>query len=256
MKHLGVNVVRAFPSFAMKLADIANKMGINPRRDLKVRLLIIGGETYPDELKANLAEEFGAEVRAMYGGAETGFVASECSVGGGMHCFSPSIVEIIDPITRDHVAAGQPGEIVTTDLSRKGLPLIRYRTGDITAGVNAEPCPCGRTSPRLGKIIGRSDSSFWVKGVLLTPNVVKEVLQKHRGVGSFQIIVSRDQFMDNLMIKVEFNNQMSQEGVREAILDDLRAVTRLRAEITLVAMGSLEKEPVGIDLRQEVRSRH
>jgi len=256
MKYLGVNVVRAFPSFAMKLTDIAKRMGINPRRDLKVRLLIIGGETYPDELKANLAEEFGAEVRAMYGGAETGFVASECSVGGGMHCFSPSIVEIIDPITRDHVAAGQPGEIVTTDLSRKGLPLIRYRTGDITAGVNAEPCPCGRTSPRLGKIIGRSDSSFWVKGVLLTPNVVKEVLQKHRGVGSFQIIVSRDQFMDNLMIKVEFNNQMSQEGVREAILDDLRAVTRLRAEISLVAMGSLEKKPVGIDLRQAVRSRH
>ena len=256
MRHLGVSVLRAFPSFAMKLAVTAKKMGVNPRTDLKVRLIIVGGETYPDGLKTDLAEEFGAEVRDMYGGAETGFVASECSVGGGMHCFSPAIVEIIDPVTHQHVAPGHAGEIVTTDLSRKGFPLIRYRTGDVVEGLSTEPCACGRTSAKLGKIIGRTDSNFWVKGVLLTPKVVKEVLQKHKGLGNFQIIVDRDQFMDRLIIKVESHNQVPEEGIRESIIDDLRAVIRLRAEIELVPGGSLADGPIAIDLRSEVHSRH
>lgn len=256
MKHLGVSVLRAFPSFAMKLAETAKKMGVNPRTDLKIRLIIIGGETYPDGLKTDLAEEFSAEVRDMYGGAETGFVASECSVGGGMHCFSPAIVEIIDPVTRQHVAPGGAGEIVTTDLSRKGFPLIRYRTGDVVEGLSTEPCACGRTSAKLGKIIGRTDNNFWVKGVLLTPNIVKEVLKKHNCLGNFQIIVDRDQFMDRLLIKVESYDPGAGDGIKEALIDDLRAVTRLRAEIDLVPLGSLANRPIAMDLRSEVHSHH
>lgn len=256
IKHLGVSVVRAFPSFAMKLANVAKKMDINPHGDLKVRLIIIGGEIYPEHLKADLAEQFGAEVRDMYGGAETGFVASECSTGGGMHCFSPSIVEIIDPVTHQQVASGRPGEIVTTDLSRKGFPLIRYRTGDITEGLSTEPCSCGRTSAKLGRIIGRTDNNLWIRGVLLIPSKVKKVLEKRKGLGNFQIIVDRDEFMDRLSIKIESHNQVTEEGMREAIIDDLRAVTRLRAEIQFVSVGSLANGPAVIDLRSEVQSRH
>jgi len=256
IKHLGVSVVRAFPSFAMKLAKVAKKMGVNPRTDLKVRLIIIGGETCSDRLKTDLSEEFGAEVRDMYGGAETGFVTSECSAGGGMHCFSPCIVEIIDPVTHQHVAPGRAGEIVTTDLSRKGFPLIRYRTGDITEGLSTEPCSCGRTSAKLGKVIGRTDNNLWIRGVLLIPNTVKEVLQKRKDLGNFQIIVDRDQFMDRLIIKVESHKQAPEEGIKEAIIEDLRAVTRLRAEIEIVPVGYLADGPIAIDLRSDVYSRH
>jgi len=251
MKHLGVTVIFAFPSFAMKLAETAKGMGINPRNDLKVRLIIIKGEEiYGENDKDILAEEFGAEVREMYGGAETGFVAAECPYGGGLHCFTDSIVEIIDPFTGQASAEGEGGEIVTTDLSRTAMPVIRYRTGDLIERLDVEPCPCGRTSPRIKRIVGRIGNIVRVKGVYLIPDTVKQIISTHDSLGKFQIVVDHSEGRENLLIKVELSDPENNQGIEQLLIDDLRAVMRLRAEIDLLPFGSIGQDaPIVIDKR-------
>jgi len=239
MKHLGITVMFAFPSFAMELAETAREMGIDPRNDLKIRLIIIGGEVYGEKDKEILAEQFGAEIREMYGGAETGFVAAECLEGGGMHFFTDSILEVIDPITGQNVLDGGSGEIVTTDLFRKAMPVIRYKTGDLTEGLNLEPCPCGRTSPRLKRIIGRTSDIPKVKGVYLIPSKVEEVIRKHERLGRFQIVVDRPRYQDRLILRIESRHLVEDQSLKKTLVEDLRAVTQLRSEIELVPFGSI-----------------
>jgi phenylacetate-CoA ligase len=235
----------------MKLAETAKKMGIDPRKDLKIRLIIIRGEEiYGEHDKDLLAEEFGAEVREMYGGAESGFVAAECPYGGGLHCFTDSIVEIIDPLTGRASAEGEGGEIVTTDHSRKAMPVIRYRTEDLIEGINFEPCPCGRTSPRIKRIVGRTGDIVRVKGVYLIPDTVKQVVSTHDSLGKFQIVVDHSGRRERLLIKVESSDPENNQGIKQFLIEDLRAATRLRAEIDLVPFGSMgEDAPVVIDKR-------
>lgn len=251
MKHLGVSVIFAFPKFAMKLAETAREMGIHPRDDLKIRLIIIRGEeVYTEYDKDLLTEEFGAEVREMYGGAESGFVAAECAYGGGLHCFTDSIVEIIDPVTGRLSGEGEGGEIVTTDLSRKAMPVIRYRTEDLTEGINLAPCPCGRTSPRIKRIVGRTGDIVRVKGVYFIPNTVKQAIRTHDSLGNFQIVVDHSEFRESLLIRVESSDTENTQGIRQRLIDDLRSITRLRAEIELIPLGSIGKNaPMVIDER-------
>jgi len=251
MKHLGVTVLFAFPTFAMKLAETAKEMGINPRSDLKVRLIIIRGEEiYSEKDRGILAEQFGAQVRAMYGGAESGFFAAECPYGGGLHYFADSIVEIIDPLTERAVTGNEAGEMVTTDLSRKAMPVIRYRTGDLIEGLNAESCRCGRTSPRIKKFVGRTGDIVRVKGVYLIPDTVKDVIRTHDSLGKFQIVVDRPGNRERLLIKVESSRPENNQGIKKCLIEDFRAVTRLRAEIYLLPFGSIGQDaPVVVDKR-------
>lgn len=242
MRHSGVTVMFASPYFAMKLAATAKEMGIDPKKELKIRLIIIRGEeAFTAKDKEILAGEFGAEVRAIYGGAETGIFAAECSKGNGMHCFADSILETIDPVTEEPAVDGKLGEIVTTDLSRLAMPVIRYRTGDLVEGIDAEPCPCGRTSPRIRRIVGRMGDILRVKGVYLIPELVKEVVQKHETLGRFEIVIDRPLYDERLLIRAEASGCKNANAIKEQLIDDLRAVTRLRAEIDLVAPGSISK---------------
>ena len=250
MKHLGVNVVFAFPSFAMKIVETAEEIGIDPRNDLQVRLIIIGGEVYHEDEKQVLAKKFGAEVREMYGGAETGFIGSECAYGGGMHIYTDSIVEVIDSKTGEIVSDGGPGEIVVTDFSRKGMPIIRYRTNDIVEGINSDPCPCGRTSLRMGRIVGRTGDILRVKGVYLIPARIAEVIELYKELGRFQVIVDRTRIRETLTIKVESSDIERDQNIKRRLADDLRAVTRLNAIINLVPFDSIKEEvPQIIDNR-------
>jgi phenylacetate-CoA ligase len=250
MKHLGVTVLRAFPSFAMKLAETAKKIGINPRKDLALRLIIIGGEICDDHVKERLADEFSAEVREMYGWAETGFVAAECFKGGGMHCFSDSIIEIIDPIKGQSVKEGEAGEIVTTDLSRKAMPLIRYRTGDIVEGYITEPCECGRTSIRLKRIIGNTGDHFHIRGVHLTPEIIQSIVKQHNEILRFQMVIDKEGFGDSAILRVEVSHVRNPKKIVEKLSTDLRVATRLRIAIELVPSGAISKDaPILIDKR-------
>jgi len=251
MKHLGVTVLFAFPTFAMKLAETAKKMGIDPRNDLKVRLIIIRGEEiYGDQDKDFLAEEFGAEIREIYGGGETGFIAAECLMGQGMHFFVDSILEIINPLTGQPATDGEPGEMVTTDLSRIAMPIIRYRTGDLVEGLDFDLCPCGRTSPRIKRFVGRTGDIIRVKGVYFIPDTVKQIISTHDSLGKFQIVVDYSGLRERLLIKVESSDSENNQGIKQFLIEDLRAATRLRAEIDLVPFGSIGQDaPMVIDER-------
>jgi phenylacetate-CoA ligase len=250
MRQLGVTVIFAAPSFAMKIADTAEAMGLDPKKDLKVHLIIIGGEVYDDSEKEELSERFGAEVRRMYGGAEVGFVGAECSHGGGLHSYSESIIETIDPETGQIITDGGPGEMVCTDLTRIGMPILRYRTGDLIDGVNAEPCPCGRTSLRVGRVVGRVGKILRVKGVYLIPEQIKEVIAMYKEMGAFQVFLERDRTREKLLIRVESKVPEDDESTKASLIEDLRAVTRLRAEIELVPFNSIGKDaPMVIDKR-------
>jgi phenylacetate-CoA ligase len=252
MKHLGVTVLRAFPSFALKLAETAKKMGINPRKDLALRLIIIGGEICSDQMKERLAEEFSAEVREMYGWAETGFVAAECFKGRGMHCFSESIVEAINPVTCQVVKEGEAGVIVVTDLSRKAMPLIRYKTGDIVEGLITEPCECGRTSVRLQRIIGNTGEHLHIRGVHVTPEIIQSIIKRHSDISRFQIIIDKDGFSESVALRAEMTNVRDPKMITEKLSDELRVSTRLRVAIEFVPKGSISADsPILIDSRNQ-----
>lgn len=250
MKRLGVTILFAFPSFAMRLAHVALGMGINPLSELKVRLIILGTDVYSDYDREMLAGTFGAEIREMYGGEETGFVAAECPYGGGMHCFTDSILEVVDPATGKWVETGEAGEIVTTDLSRRAMPVIRYRTGDLTGGLNLDGCPCGRTSPRLRRLQGRTGDIVRVKGIHLIPEKVEEIISRKVGLGKHQILIDRHSFQERVIIRVESDNLDHIPIRRRELVDNLREVTQLTVEIDFVPKGTIhQKDPVVVDNR-------
>jgi phenylacetate-CoA ligase len=254
MKHLGATVFYAFPSFAMKLVQTASEMGINPAADMKVRLIILAPGAHSVTERRTLEEFFDAEVRSMYGGAEAGFVASECSERRGHHCFSNSIVEVVDPDSGRQVPNGTPGEIVLTDLSRRALPMIRYRTGDLTEGLQHDTCSCGRTSPRLGRLIGRTDDIPRVKGTLVLPDSIAEVLAKDESLGRFQIILDRVGFADRLTVRVESRRSRISGVVKRSLLEDIRAAIFFKPEIEIVSKGAIGSgAPILVDDRPTSR---
>lgn len=250
MKHLGVTILRVFPSFALKLAETAWQMGIDPAKDLSIRLLIIGGEIIDEQGKARLSEAFDAEIREMYGWAETGFVAAQCREGGGMHCFSHSIVEVVDPDSGRPVGRGEKGEVVVTDVSRRAMPLIRYRTGDITAGLNDEPCPCGRTSPRLEGIVAHTGETLHIRGVHVTQRMVDRVLRQQKGIEKYQIVTEKEGLDERFILRVELDEAGDHRAVSAALKKQVRIATRLRVDIEIVPKGSIpDLSPTIIDRR-------
>ncbi len=250
MQHLGATVFYAFPSFAMKLVQTARDKGIDPGRDMKVRLIVLATGAYSDTQRMTLEDFFKADVRSMYGGAETGFVASECSEGRGVHCFSKCIVEVVDPDTGAQMPEGTPGEIVLTDLSRRAMPMIRYRTGDLTEGLESDICACGRTSPRLKRLIGRTGDIPRVKGTLVLHEGIAEVLAKDGSHGRFQIVVDRVGFADRLTVRIESKRSRTSKVAKRSLFEDIRAAVFFKPEIEFIPQGTIEEgAPILVDKR-------
>jgi len=239
MRLTGTTVIFAFTTFMEHLGDVANEMGIDPARDLSLRLLIIAGDIRKNETKEKLKDIFDAEVREIYASADLGIVAAECSEGGGMHISEDYVVEIIDPETGEHAPLDEGGEIATSEVCRKAMPIIRYRTGDITEGVNLEPCPCGRTSPRLKRILGRKSEIAKIKGMFVNPQDVDRVLRKYPELGRFQIIVDRPKQMDELTIKVEFSGVDNRDNLASILGSEVKDTIRLTPNILLVNPGNI-----------------
>ncbi len=250
MKLTKTTVVSAFPTYAMHLSETAVRMGIDPKNDLSVRLIIIVGEIRKEEDKQDLAEAFGAEIREMYVGNEMGFVGSECDHGGGMHLYSDTIVEVIDPETGKHVDEGQPGEIVTTDLHRKAMPIIHYRTGDITEGITYEKCPCGRSTPKMKRILGRVGDIPRVKGMFIPPRRIELVLNDYDRLQKYQLVIDRPEKKDRITIRIECPPGMQEEGLKRLLVEKLRIALGITPEIEFVLPETIsEGEPGILDKR-------
>ena len=225
MRDFGVTAVCATPSFFVHLVEKAGEMGVDLKA-LPLRTGVFGAEPWTDGMRERIEAETGIEAFDIYGLSEiTGpGVATECTCHDGLHVFEDHFFpEIIDPETGAPLPDGEDGELVLTTLSKRAMPMIRYRTRDITAILTA-PCGCGRTMRRIRRISRRSDDMFIIRGVNVFPSQVEAALLAVEGtVPHYQIVLTREHGLDRMTVEVEVTP--------EVFSDTVRAMEELRARI-------------------------
>ncbi|MCD6111431.1 MAG: phenylacetate--CoA ligase [Thermoplasmata archaeon] len=264
MKDFQSTVLAATPSYAVYLSEKAAEEGYDPKRDFNLRIGMFGAEPWSDETRRKIEEALGLEAFDMYGMSELygPGVAVECPEHNGLHIWSDEfLVEVIDPETGEVLGEGEEGELVFTMLTREAMPLLRYRTRDLTR-VTWEECSCGRYHPRILRIKGRSDDMLIVGGVNVFPSQVEDVLMGIEELGEqYQIIVDRD-ILDRLYVKVEVSPKVygkagyDEKKLKEKVESSLQAALTLRARVELLPPGTLPrtegKAKRVIDLRKKV----
>jgi phenylacetate-CoA ligase len=231
MQDFRTTFVHLTPSYALYLADFMEKKGVKPRRDLALRKAFVGAEPYTEETRRKIEEGLGLDVYNSYGLSEMNGpgVAFECEQKQGMHLWEDHfVIEIIDPQTGEPAPEGKPGELVMTTLCREAMPLLRYRTRDITS-VILEPCSCGRTHRRLRRITGRSDDMLIVRGVNIYPQQIERVLMATRGIGRNYLI--RLEGLDEMTVYVELAEAGFDGQVEHLVKMQSQIAEKLRAEI-------------------------
>ena len=246
-----VTAVFAFPTFLDQLGDAAVAAGLDPANDFHLRVVTVSGEQREADAKERMSAYWGgAAIREFYGGSEVPFIAAESEDGSGdMHLNPDLLVEVVDPETMQPVPDGAPGVVVATDPRRQAYPMLRYFTGDITAGLTHGEGSSGRTTPRIGRILGRHGDIPRVKGLFVVP---KQVAAGLAGVGpfeTFQLVVSRPGHQDELLIRVEADDPGA-SGLADRLSAAVKVATRLTADIELVGIGALEGASVIDDRRQ------
>ncbi len=248
MQDFGTTLLVGTPSYALYLSETAEEMGIRTDK-LKLRLGLFGGEGHTPEMRKEIQDRWGILATENYGLSEIvgPGVSGECTHQDGMHInedhFYP---EIIDPDTGETLESGE-GELVLTTLTKEGIPMLRYRTKDITS-LNFEKCPCGRTSTRMSKIVGRTDDMLIIKGVNVFPSQIESVLVGMQHIGPhYQILVKKKGYMDDIEVHVELTDgsmleRFSElEKLEEGIRHNLRVVLQIDAKVRLVEPRSLER---------------
>ena len=250
MKEFKTTVIHITPSYALHLYSIFEEEGIDPRKDLHLRIAFLGAEPYSEETRRRIEEMYGIDAFNSYGLSEMNGpgVAFECPVKNGMHLWEDSYIpEIIDPVTGKVLPDGEEGELVLTTLVREGMPLIRYRTGDITR-LFSERCQCGRTHKRIDRIKGRSDDMIIIKGVNIYPMQIEKVLMDIPEVANNYVIeLETVDYLDNLNVKVEVNSRIFHgdmaelERLKKRIIEELKNEILIHPKVTLVEPNSLPK---------------
>ncbi len=245
MQDFKVTAVHILPSYALYFANFLEQKGINPPTELTLRRAFVGAEPHSEETRRRIEQAFGCEVYNSYGLTEMNGpgVAFECEHKAGMHLWEDNyILEIIDPKTGEPLPDGQTGELVLTTLKREAMPIIRYRTRDITS-VIPEPCACGRTHRRIARITGRSDDMLIIRGVNVFPQQIERVLMAMPQVGRNYVILIEG--LDDLTVKVElaaggFDGQVEHlAALQNQLVEKLRAEIFVRPKVDLVPPGSL-----------------
>ncbi|MDW7645830.1 MAG: phenylacetate--CoA ligase [Desulfuromonadales bacterium] len=230
MQDFGSTVLTCTPSYSLYLAEAAAEEGINIQ-DLKLRVGIFGAEPWTEEMRREIEAKLNIKAIDIYGLSEIlgPGVAIEChEAQHGLHIWEDHFIpEIINPDTGEVLPDGELGELVVTTITKEGIPMIRYRTRDITRLI-AEPCVCGRTHRRIARMSGRSDDMLIIRGVNVFPSQIESVLVSIEGVEPhYQLIVEREENLDTLEIQVEVNEQTFSDEIK--VLQDLS--NRIRHEI-------------------------
>jgi phenylacetate-coenzyme A ligase PaaK-like adenylate-forming protein len=250
MQEMGTTAIGAIASYPLRLMEVARERGFDFRRDTQLRVGIFGAEIWSDELRARIENGMGIGTFDIIGMTETGGVGLgiDCAAHAGVHIWEDHyLVEIIDPQTGDPLPDGQRGEMVITTLTREGLPLIRFRTGDLNAIRSREKCACGRTHLRVDRLTGRIDDMVKVKGINFYPKQVEALLLRVEGVATdYQIILSRVDGKDDCTILVEV--QAGYEGLAEKLRADIYEYLGFHATVQTVALGMIAR-PAGKALR-------
>jgi len=258
MKDFGTTALHIIPSYALRLIDTFHEAGEDPK-SFKLRLAVLGAEPHSDAARKRIEDLFGIRAYNCYGLSELNgpAVAFECPEQDGLHLWEDSyLAEIVDPETGRALPDGARGELVLTNLNREGMPLLRYRTRDITS-LRSAPCPCGRTHRRIERITGRTDDMLIVKGVNIYPVQVERVLMRFPELGSdYLIVLATINHLDQFTVRAElkpdaFHGDLHElEALRRRIADELRGEILVSARIELLEHGSLPK-PEGKAVRVE-----
>lgn len=252
MQDFGTTLLVATPSYALHIVEVAREMGLDPEKDLNVRIGLFGGEGMSEAMRSEMHRLWGSKmtVTQNYGMSELmgPGVSGECLELCGMHINEDHFIpEIIDPDTGEVLPPGEKGELVITCITKEALPLIRYRTRDITR-LFYEPCKCGRTTVRMESLSGRSDDMLIIRGVNVFPSQIEEVLFKVPEIGAhYEIVVDRKDYLDFMEIKVELADESLLDSyaklgeLEKRIKSNLRTVLGLDAAVKLVAPRSLKR---------------
>ncbi len=265
MKDFGTTLLVATPSYALRIGEVAKQMGIDPKKDLQVKIGLVGSELLTEAMRTEMHKLWGEDmlVTSNYGMSELmgPGVSGECEQLCGMHVNEDFFIpEIIDPKTEEVLPPGEKGELVITCIYKEALPLIRYRTKDITR-LNYEPCKCGRTTVRMENLDGRTDDMLKIRGVNVFPSQIEEVLLGIDEIGPhYEIIVTRKNHSDILEIRVELMEPMDAykelQALEKKIKQRLRIVLGLDAKIRMESPNTLQrfegKAQRVKDLRKEV----
>ncbi len=250
MKDFETSLLVATPSYALRLAEVAREMGIDPIKDLKVKIALVGSEMLTDAMREEMHKAWGKDIKitSNYGMSELmgPGVSGECLEENGMHINEDFFIpEIIDSQTGEVLPAGEKGELVITCIRKEGLPLIRYRTKDITRLIY-EPCKCGRTFCRMENLSGRSDDMLKIRGVNVFPSQIEEVILSVAELGPhYEIILEREGYLDKLTVKVELAEITDSfallERISAEVKNKLKVILGLDAKVMLESPNTLQR---------------
>ena len=248
MQDLPVTAWAGTPSYMFHIADTCDRLGVDIRKDTKVRLAIAGGEPWSESMRRKLQERTGVRVHNCYGASEmSGPMFLECSEQCGLHMWADlAYIEILDK-NGEPCAEGERGEVVVTMLQKEAFPLIRYKMNDISA-ITWEKCACGRTHPRLDRISGRTDDMLVVRGVNVFPSQIESVIGELDFLSPFyHITLENKNYMDSMAVEVELNEESLTEDMNQlmemskTLSARLKNVLNIKAEVKLVLPGTLQR---------------
>jgi phenylacetate-CoA ligase len=249
MKDFGVTAIACTPSYFVHLIERAGEMGVN-MRDLPIRAGVFGAEPWTESMRKRIESDSGIRAYDIYGLSEIvgPGVAIECATQDGLHVFEDHFYpEIIDPATGEVLPDGAEGELVLTTLSKQAMPMIRYRTRDITSLFTAQ-CPCGRTLRRMHKISRRSDDMFIIRGINVFPSQVETALLAVEGtVPHYQIVLTREGGLDQMEVEVEVTPEVFSDKVRamerleQKLVKAIDQVLGIRVAVRLVEPHGIER---------------
>jgi len=249
MKDFGTTVLIVTPSYGLYLAEVAEEEGLE-REDMKLKSIGFGAEMWTEEMRQEIQKRFNAPAYNIYGLTEImgPGIALECPEQDGLHVMEDHFYpEIIDSETQEVLGEGEKGELVLTNLTRQGMPIIRFRTKDVTS-LRRETCSCGRTMVKMDRITGRTDDMLKIRGVAVFPSQIEKALLKMDGIEPhYQIIVTRPQHLDEMEVQVETSPELFSDevkelvGIKKKIENFIHNEIGLRVTVTLVEPRTLPR---------------
>ncbi len=247
IKDFGTTAIHAVPSYVTRLYEVMQEEGVDPRKDTKLKVLAIGAEPHSEEQRKRIEQMMGVKAYNSFGMSEMcgPGVGFECPEQNGLHFWEDYyIVEIVDPETLEPVKDGEIGELVLTTLCREAMPLLRYRTRDLTRVLD-RTCPCGRNHIRLDRMRGRSDDMIVLRGVNIFPIQIEKILMQFKELANnYLITLTTDENNDNMTVEVELEELFTDDFPRLLALEKeikrrLKDEILLTPHVKLVPKGSL-----------------
>jgi len=246
MLEFGTTAIHIMPTFALYLMKVFEAMGVDPRRDTKLKIFFLGAEPHSEETRKRIEAFYGVDAYNSYGLSEMNGpgVTFECPMKDGVHVWEDNfIVEVVDPEGDEPVAVGEVGELVYTSLTREAMPLIRYRSRDL-AFLIPEPCACGRTHHRISRIQGRMDDMIIWKGVNIFPMQIESILMDFSELEeTYLIILETENEIDKMTIQVEagevYMRDEKSEALRNRIVNSLQSELQVKPDVQILPKGTI-----------------